>query len=203
VKKKTLELLLQRIKPVETPLPKLEQYITPASIAADILYIAYGFGDIKSKKVIDFGCGTGIFAIGAAILGAEKCIGIDVDSKCIECCKKNLELFNLGSAKIKFITCDIENFYDSCDTVIQNPPFGAQKTARGMDVKFIEKSMEIGKVVYSIHQTTTLPFIKRMLEARDVEIDFSKDYRFEIKYMFEFHKKRRVFIDVTLLRILP
>lgn len=39
--------------------------------------------DLQGKTVIDFGCGSGILAIAAIKLGAEKVIGIDIDPQAI------------------------------------------------------------------------------------------------------------------------
>jgi len=61
MKKKELEILLQKVPSFEKPVPHFEQYLTPASIAADIIFTAHQFGDIENKTVIDLGCGTGIF----------------------------------------------------------------------------------------------------------------------------------------------
>lgn len=45
--------------------------------------------DLKGKTVIDFGCGSGILAIAAIKLGAEKVIGIDIDPQAILASKDN------------------------------------------------------------------------------------------------------------------
>ena len=61
MKKKELEILLQGVPSFDKPIPHLEQYLTSASIAADIIFTAHQFGDIKDKTVLDLGCGTSIF----------------------------------------------------------------------------------------------------------------------------------------------
>jgi len=45
--------------------------------------------DLRDKTVIDFGCGSGILAIAAIKLGANKVIGIDIDPQAILASKEN------------------------------------------------------------------------------------------------------------------
>ncbi|QIA62239.1 50S ribosomal protein L11 methyltransferase [Vibrio astriarenae] len=45
--------------------------------------------DLEGKTVIDFGCGSGILAIAAIKLGAEKVIGIDIDPQALLASKDN------------------------------------------------------------------------------------------------------------------
>jgi predicted RNA methylase len=74
-----LEIALQSIERITDLEITLEQYPTPAKIVANILYDAeITYNDIQEKTVIDLGCGDGIFAIGAALLGATRVIGIDI-----------------------------------------------------------------------------------------------------------------------------
>ena len=68
MRKRDLEISLQSVRNFEDPDPSLEQYMTPGVIAADILYTAYANGDIEGMKVMDLGCGTGMFSIGAWLL---------------------------------------------------------------------------------------------------------------------------------------
>ena len=47
--------------------------------------------DLTGKTVIDFGCGSGILAIAAIKLGAEKVVGIDIDPQALVASKDNAE----------------------------------------------------------------------------------------------------------------
>ncbi|MGS0675518.1 50S ribosomal protein L11 methyltransferase [Shewanella sp. 30m-9] len=47
--------------------------------------------DYNNKDVIDFGCGSGILAVAALKLGAERVTGIDIDYQAIEASKANAE----------------------------------------------------------------------------------------------------------------
>ena len=171
MRKKELEIILQKVPPFINPIPQLEQYLTPANIAADIIFIAYQFGDIKNKMVIDLGCGTGIFSIGAYITGAKKVIGIDVDKYSIEIAKNYAKKNNY---KISFLVSDIKDIRKKCDTILMNPPFGAQKGNLNIDRIFINKGFEISSVLYSIHLTKTISFIEKLIEKKGGDITFLK-----------------------------
>jgi putative methylase len=197
MKQRQLEILLQQVpKPVK-PNPSLEQYITPAPIAADIIFTAYHWGDIDQKTVVDLGCGTGIFAVGAARMNAKKIYGYDLDRKLIQAAKDYAKTTNLP---IIFQTKDITAVDTPCDTILMNPPFGAQKANQNADRKFIEKAFELSSVIYSLHLKKTTPFLEKMVSALNGEITYKKDYVFPIKWTFEFHNKEVVTFDVTLLR---
>lgn len=198
MKKKELEITLQKVPAFEKPSPTLEQYLTPAGIAADIIFIVHKFEDIKDKIVFDLGCGTGIFAIGATLTGAKKVVGFDIDKKSIEIAKKYAKENFLS---IKFLVKDVSDIKEKCDTIIMNPPFGAQKSDRKADREFIEKGFEIASVLYSLHLSKTVPFIDKMVSSMGGKISYSKDYVFPIKYTYEFHEKKVVNYDVSLLRI--
>jgi putative methylase len=199
MKKKELEMILQKVPSFDKPIAELEQYLTPANIAADIILIAYQFGDIDDKIVLDLGCGTGIFSFGASLAGAKKVIGIDTDKNSIKIAK---EYARETKQKITFITKNVENVEIKCDTVIMNPPFGAQKGNLKADRKFIEKGFEVSSVIYSLHLTKTVPFIEKLVSSLGGEINYSKNYIFPIKHTFDFHKKKALNYQVSLLRIL-
>jgi putative methylase len=198
MKKKELEILLQKIPPPNKPISNLEQYMTPANIAADIIFTAHQFGDIENKTIIDLGCGTGIFSTGAALTGAKKITGIDIDKDLIMIAKEYAKKNNL---RIEFMTMDVKSVQAKCNTVIMNPPFGAQKSNKKADRKFIEKGFEISQIIYSIHLRKTIPFLEKMISSLDGYITYRKDYVFPIKWTFKFHDKEVMNHDVTLLRI--
>jgi len=85
IRKHDLAIVLQKISPHPSPKVTLEQYTTPADLAAEILFSAcYLHDDIQRKRVLDLGTGTGRLAIGASILGAAYVVGIDLDADSIK-----------------------------------------------------------------------------------------------------------------------
>lgn len=189
--------MLQQVPKPATPVPQLEQYMTPAPIAADIIFTAFQWGDLEDKTVVDLGCGTGIFSVGAACMGAKRILGFDIDKDVINAAKNYAKA---NALLINYAVQDVLTVDTLCDTVLMNPPFGAQKSNQKADRKFIEKAFEISQVAYSLHLKKTIPFLEKMIKALKGEISYQKDYVFPIKWMFEFHEKEVVRYDVTLLR---
>jgi putative methylase len=194
MKKKELERALQRVTPHTRPRPDLEQYSTPATIAADMLYTAHTFGDVEGREVVDLGCGGGILSIGAALLGAERVTGIDVDPNAIDDARRNVEE---AGVKVELLNMDIRDADLKADTVIMNPPFGAQR--RNADRPFLETALRIAPRAYSLHNARTLDFLVGMIGAMDATIFFHKSYKFEIPHLFEFHDRKKKEIEVVLL----
>lgn len=199
-KKRQLEIALQDISPHENPRVELEQYSTPSIIAADLLWNAMSIGDIEGLKLADLGCGTGIFAIGAALLGAEESVGVDTDHEAILIAESESKRKNLHNTR--FVAADVMEFNEEADTVIQNPPFGAQKSSRkSADVIFLDKALEIAPVVYSFHMKKTMDFLVKFLEERNATITHKFEYRFPIPKIYDFHTKESVEVEVVVLRI--
>jgi putative methylase len=200
-KKRQLEIALQNIPPHKSPKVVLEQYSTPSIIAADVLWNAHSIGDIEGLKVVDLGCGTGIFAIGAAMMGAIESVGVDIDDDAVSIAKAQASKMDLEDST-RFLTADIRDFTESADTVIQNPPFGAQKTNRKeADRLFIVKSLEIAPVVYSFHMQETEEFITNFYKKEGAHVSHVFHYTFPIPRIYEFHTKEKVDVKVVLLRV--
>jgi len=195
MKKRQLEIALQRLKPLEASSARLEQYATPAAIAADVLWEAFSAGDISGKAVADLGTGNGVFAIGAKLLGAERVIGVDLDPKAISVSRKNAESLSLA---VDFMTDDIKRISGAFDTALQNPPFGAQ--TRHADRAFVKKALELAPRTYSLHNDGTEGFVDKLVSSLGGTVSVVKRYKFEIPYAFEFHRKATETISVVLLR---
>lgn len=196
-KKKHLEMAIQKVPKHPNPKVDLEQYSTPATIAADLLWNAYSLEDIADKKVMDLGCGTGIFAIASKLLGAASAIGVDID-------KDSIDLASSYCGDVNFICsdiCDLENDFD-VDTIFQNPPFGSQKNAKkGADLKFISKAIELSpKVLYSFHMASTEGFLISYFEKNDLEITHIFRYNFPIPKIYEFHTRESASVEVIVIR---
>jgi len=195
MRKRRLEIALQKLKPVERKSAALEQYQTPAPVAADMIWEAFVSGDIEAKAVADLGCGNGIFCIGSKLMGASEALGVDVDRRSLEVARRNAQAMGLD---VEFLEADISTLTGGFDTVVQNPPFGAQ--TRHADREFILKAMELAPRAYSLHNDGTQEFVKGVVEGSGGHCEVIKRYKFEIPYAFEFHRKASETIPVVLLR---
>jgi len=90
MKKKQLEMMLERLEGFSRPSFQREQYSTPAAVAAEMLYLAAIRGDLEGCTVCDLGCGTGILAIGASLMGA-RAVGVETDPEALAAAKRNAE----------------------------------------------------------------------------------------------------------------
>jgi putative methylase len=197
MKLRKLEIALERLaKPVD-PDPRLEQYTTPADVAADMLWTALSFGDIQGKSVADLGCGNGVLGIAASMLGASSVRCYDSDPKMVLLAQSNAELLK---EKIEVVQASVASVAGVFDTIVQNPPFGSQNP--GADRPFLSTAIRISDVAYSLHMAETTDFVLKFCSSLGAEVQHIKNYKFKIPFMFEFHKKPAEFVDVSLLRIL-
>lgn len=200
MKLKQLEMTLQRVRGFSRPQAALEQYQTPAPIAARLLYHALMKGDIEGKRVCDLGCGTGVLAIGAALLGADTVVGVDIDERALALARENAALLD---AEVTFLAADLQEGgcqkrIGACDTVIMNPPFGAQKAHA--DRPFIDCALAVAGVTYSIFNAGSIPFLVAYT-AQKAEITEKIGGAFPIKRTFAFHTRDVQVIEVEILRL--
>ncbi len=193
LKQRKLEMLLEQVEGFDSPNVNLEQYATPALLAAEMLHFAYMQGDLEGT-VFDLGCGTGMLAIGAKILGAEKVVGFDVDDKALEVAGKNAAKLGVD---VEFQNKDIIGVEGHADTVVMNPPFGAQ--AKGNDRPFLLSALRTSDVIYSIHNCGSHDFITRFIG--DARITDWYETAFPMKRTFKFHKKEVEMVKVEIYRI--
>jgi putative methylase len=200
MKLRQLEMALQRLSGFPRPRAALEQYPTPAPLAARLLYHALMKGDIAGKAVCDLGSGTGVLAIGAAILGACRVTGIEIDPEAVGAAIQNASLISAG---VEFITTDVRDpdlaeRLGKYDTVIMNPPFGAQSAHA--DRPFIDLALLLAPVTYGIFNAGSRQFIQTYTQSR-AEIDEVIGGLLPIRRTFAFHAKDVQEIEVEILRL--
>jgi putative methylase len=169
-----------------------EQYATPASVAAEMLSWREC---ARAWHVCDLGCGTGVLAIGAALLGA-RAIGVEIDGEALAIARRNAEKLNVD---VDFIRADVRSLVlKGIDTVVMNPPFGAQKASSG-DRAFLCNARKIAKTIYSLHNQGSEDFVRSFMKPCTVQ----EIYRipFPLKRCFEFHSQDVKIIEVELYRI--
>lgn len=197
IRKHDLTIKLQKIGPHPKPKVALEQYTVPADVAAEILFLAcYVHDDIEGKWVADLGTGTGRLALGASMLGAEYVVGIDIDPLSLAVASRNCKLSGLQA---DWVLGDVETLRGRVDTVLMNPPFGTRRAHA--DVQFLQVALRFGKVVYSIHKSSTRRFLYRWLRQRENVVERVFTTKMEIPHQFSFHTERRRYVDVDVFRI--
>ncbi|XP_069791783.1 rRNA N6-adenosine-methyltransferase METTL5 isoform X1 [Narcine bancroftii] len=201
---KELESSLQRVQGFERPKLVLEQYPTSPHIAACMLYTIHTtFDDIENKLVADLGCGCGVLSIGAAMLNAGLCLGVDIDEDALNIFHRNAEEFELTN--VNMLQCDVcsklsEKFSKKFDTIIMNPPFGTKRN-KGMDMIFVKSALDMARrAVYSLHKTATRDHIKKKADEWKVKMEVIAELRYDLPASYKFHRRKSVDIEVDFIR---
>ncbi len=188
--------MLQSLEPLPRPKADVEQYPTPAGIAADVGYIAVARGDLVDERVLDLGCGNGVLAIAAALLGAREVVGVDLDPEAIEVARRNGRKVGVN---VVWRVADVRDVTGPFDTVLMNPPFGSQR--RHADLPFLDRSLELGRVVYGFHNARAEAYVRRRIESRGGRITDRLEYAFPIARSFAHHREDERRVAVVLFRV--
>lgn len=202
LKKKHLEKLLSALEINPSPKVEWEQYTSSSEVAASLLFIAaFTFNDIVGHEVFDLGCGNGMLGIGAALIGAKRVVGIDLDPRVLNIARRNSLKAGVSNL-IDFIATDVESVIGSPETVLQNPPFGVQR--KSSDRIFLKKGIELADVIYTIHKygLKNRKFITQFVPKNGGQVDRIIHMRMPLPPTLPFHTKRKHMIDVDIYRIL-
>ncbi len=194
--KRQLEIQLGKLKILEKPNLKLEQYPVSPEVASELLYMADFEHDDLDGRVIDLGTGTGRLAIGAALMGAKEIVGVDVDEHALALAKENAET---AEVEVGWIQSDIEKIKGKFDSVIMNPPYGTRTSHA--DTRFLAKAFQLAPIIYSIHKSATREYLVEFVTKSGRQVDQVRSMKMKIPHLFEFHEKKRTMVEVDLYRI--
>jgi len=231
MKLKKLQHALEDIETFENPKIELEQYTTSSHIAACILHTAqFIYNDINGKCVADLGCGSGVFSIGAALLGAQYCagfkhstvysvvlgylkiiisvcficfIGFDIDPSAISLSVENAADRDVLD-KCDFILCDVKKI----DKNMRLKTFDTVimnppfgTREKGADLIFLKMALSLAtRAVYSLHKTSTRKRIMSMAKELNVYAKVIAELKFDLPASYKFHKQDSVDVKVDLIR---
>ena len=201
-KKSQLAILLSKLQAFENPKIEFEQYPLDGESASAILWQAFQNKHIENKIIADLGCGTGILGLGALLLRAKKVYFIDKSEAAIRKAKQNLHFLEQETNehlqdKATWLIGDVSLFKNKVRTVLQNPPFGTKK--EHIDRIFLEKALEIGKYIYSIHKTSTLDYLRQFIAKKKRKILSEIQLEMQLKKTMPWHKHEVHRIDTTCI----
>lgn len=195
MKRSELVRRLAKVHGFSDPRADLEQVMTPPEAAATLLEAALQRGDLEGRSVLDLGCGTGILAVGAALLGAGEVEGVDVDPGAVAVAQRNAS--DCAGANVTFRTGDVADAGRSVDTVLMNPPFGAQRAHA--DRSFWTTALgSARRAVYAFALADSRTFIEQRAVEHFARIESTEPVRWDLPATFPHHRKRRVEIAVDL-----
>ncbi len=187
----------------DDPRADLEQYRTPPELAAHLVHTADLQGDIDGRDVVDLGCGTGMLALGAALRGPRRVVGVDIDPDPLATARENER--RVGSASsVSWIRADATEVPlcpDGETTVVMNPPFGAQAGSEHADRAFLEATARVADVSYSIHNADSADFVEAFAGDNAGEVTHAFRAEFELPRQFAFHDDESRVLDVEVFRI--
>lgn len=214
--RRTLARRLEGVDDFRTPSADLEQYLTPAEVAAHVCHFAALQGDLAGETVVDLGTGTGMLAIGAALCDAERVVGTDVDEDALALARENSRsvLFDdavdpdpdeepLRWSPIEWVRCDVTRPPLSVDdtTVLSNPPFGAQRGNRHADRDFLETARSIATTSYTIHNEGSQEFVESYANDTGGAVTHAFRATFSLANRLEFHTDDTRTLEAEVFRI--
>lgn len=194
--KRQLEIQLSKLKILEDPSLKLEQYPVSPEVASELLFMAgFEHNDLEGFTV-DLGTGTGRLAIGAALIGANHVAGADIDPKALDMARDNAQI---AGVDVEWVQSPVEKLEGSYDTVLMNPPYGT-RTAHA-DLVFLDKAFQLAPIIYTIHKSATRRYLTNYVKRRGRKLDQTRSMTLDLPNLFEFHRKKTKSVEVDLYRI--
>jgi putative methylase len=126
--------------------------------------------------------------------------GVELDPDAIAAAKRNAARLGAG---ISFVQGDVRDpgligGLGSFDTVVMNPPFGAQDPHA--DRPFVDAALALAPVVYGIFNAGSLPFLEAYTRER-AALEFAIGGFLPLKRSLPFHRRGVVEIEVEVVRM--
>ena len=200
--KSQLEAALQAVGDFESPERDLEQYRTPASVAAHLIALADLQGDIQDRTVIDLGSGTGMLAIGAALRSPSRVVGVEIDDSAITVARENETKVGAGQS-IDWVRGDVTRSPVDLagSTVVANPPFGAHEDNRHADRDVLGTIATGADVSYTIHNSGSREFLEAFTMDNGGRITHAYGVEFYVPQQFRHHEAESHEIQAELFRV--
>jgi putative methylase len=195
--RRQLEIQLDKTASFDNPDWHAEQYSTPPSIAANLLWHLHLGDELQGKTVLDLGAGTGRLGLGAVLLGAEHAHLVDIDGAALSTAQANARALGITDDEYT-VTMNSAEHYDAppgLDLAVMNPPFGTQD--KGADTAFLEKAAATTDLVLSMHKAATQQFVMEwIVEHGHVLLDQHR-ISFPLKNTMHHHDRDVEHVDVT------
>ncbi len=199
--KRALERRLADLAAFRTPRVELEQYATPADLAAQLVHLADLQGDLD-RPVVDLGCGTGVLALGAALRGPPRVVGVERDRSALDVARENERTLE-PPVGVDWLCADAARppLAPLDATVIMNPPFGAQRGRRHADRAFLAAAADLAVVSYSVHNADSRGFVEAFAADNGGTLTHAFEASLSLDRQFPFHDRDRTELAAEVFRV--
>jgi putative methylase len=192
VRRDTLIRALQAVPQPPTPAAALEQVVTPAEAAVDLLAALDRRIGLQGRSVLDLGCGTGRLAIGAALLGADPVAGVEVDAALASIARSAARA---AGVEVEVSTSDVARWDRAADVVVMNPPFGAQR--KHADRPFWDRAFTLARgSIGAFAAAPSRTFIARLALDRGAHVVEVEPVPWNLPRTFPHHRAANVRLAV-------
>ncbi|NHN58669.1 MULTISPECIES: METTL5 family protein [Halorussus] len=216
--KAALERRLSRVTGFGDPRVELEQYPTPADLAAHLVHLADVQGDLAGKTVADLGTGTGMLALGAACRSPARVVALDRDAAALARARENERtVLPEAATPVEWILADAtraplclsseqsaavgRQTARADATVLMNPPFGAQTGNEHADRAFLATARAVSSVSYSVHNAGSREFVEAFAADEGGEVTHAFRAELELPRQFAHQTSEREVVDAEVFRI--
>ena len=199
--RRALERRLAALDTFEAPRVELEQYPTPADLAAHLVHLADLRGDLD-RPVVDLGCGTGVLALGVALRDPPRIVGVERDPAALATARANERRLAAPTA-VDWLLGDATRPPLALDaaTVVSNPPFGARRGREHADRAFLAAAADLGVVSYTVHNAGSRDFVEAFVADRGGAVTDAFAAVLDLDRQFAFHDRDRKPLDVEVYRV--
>jgi len=190
--KTELKKKLGNLEGFRNPKASMEQYVTPPSLVADLVHLAYMKDDLENRDVVDLGSGTGSFAIAASIAGGNV-KAVEKDPEAVEILKRNKERIE---EEVEILEEDIRHFNGKFDTAFMNPPFSVHSDLGEL---FLKKALENADSVYAVLGASLLESLKEFSD--EWKLEDSETYEISLPPTMGFHTEDSHVIEVEAVHL--
>lgn len=199
--KRALERRLADVEGFRDPSAALEQYPTPANLAAHLLHLADLHGNLAARTVADLGTGTGMLALGAATRSPSRVLAIERDQDALAVARENERRVD-PAVGVDWVRGDATRPpLSAVDTVVMNPPFGAQRGREHADRRFLAATANVATVSYSIHNAGSQAFVESFADDHGATVTHAYAAELDVARQFDFHTSDAETLDVEAFRI--
>jgi ribosomal protein L11 methyltransferase len=124
--------------------------------------------DVRDRTVLDVGCGSGVLAIAAVLLGARSATGVDHDPDALASAAENVEI-NGVAGRVRLMNADVRDLTSPADVVLANLTGGMLERYAATLATLVAPSGHLIVSGVMDSESTVFPALERFLTPERID----------------------------------